>query len=362
MNRELRFIVGIMGLSWLIIILAIAFTPYFIRKNISFGISVPENEYQNPHLRALRHVYTIGCLAAGLILAAVSSACYVWINTENIIWIQLVSIFLYLVLSILFYFYVRTKVKSIKRESNWQVDSKAVAEISDKSASNKTLHTAWYLLYLMVIAITILAAVFRYPSLPEQIPMHYNIAGEVDRYAQKSIGTFAIMPVIQLLIGMLFAGINVAISTSKRQRDFKKGNAFRGVMSMILFAMGFMVMLLSTCVQLAMLTTLSEKLMSVLPIAFLIATFVICAYLAVRVGQGGSRMKGTNDNPINMVDDDSHWVGGFFYCNKNDPSVFVEKRFGIGYTPNFGNPISIIAAIALLLLIAALWILPLIIK
>ncbi len=362
MNRELNFIVGIMGLSWLIIILAIAFTPYFIRKNISFGISVPENEYNNPRLKALRHIYTIGCLAAGLILAAMSSVCYIWINAENIIWIQLASIFLYLVLSILFYFYVRKKVKSIKQESNWKVDSKAVAEISEKSAGNKTLHTAWYLLYLIVIAITILAAIFKYPSLPVQIPMHYNIAGEVDRYAPKSIGTFAIMPVMQLLIGMLFAGINVAVSTSKRQRNFKKGNAFRGLMSMILFAIGFMVMLLFTCVQLAMLNTLSEKLMSVLPIAFLIATFVICIYLAIRVGQGGSRLKGTNDNPINMVDDDSHWVGGFFYCNKSDPSIFVEKRFGIGYTMNFGNPISIIAAIALLLLIAALLILPLIIK
>jgi len=362
MNRELSFIVGIMGLSWLIIILAIAFTPYFIRKNISFGISVPENEYQNPHLRALRHLYTIGCLVTGLILAAVNSACYIWINTENIIWIQLIPMFLYLVISILFYFYVRTKVKSIKRESNWQVDSKAVAEISDKSSRNKTIHTAWYLLYLMVIAITILAVVFKYPSLPEQIPMHYNIAGEIDRYAQKSIGTFAIMPIMQLLIGLLFVGINVAIRTSKRQRDFKKGNAFRGIVSMSLFAIGFMVMLLFTFIQLAMLTTLSEKLISVLPIAFLIATLVICIYLAIRVGQGGSRLKGANDNPINMVDDDSHWVGGFFYCNKNDPSIFVEKRFGIGYTLNFGNPMSIIAIIAILLLIAALLILPLIIK
>jgi uncharacterized membrane protein len=362
MNNELNYLIGIMGLSWLIVILAVSFTPYFIRKNISFGISVPENEYHDPHLKALRHIYTFGCLVVGLILAATSSFSYVLINADNTMWIQLASIFLYLFLSLIFYFYVRTKVKSIKRESKWQVDSKAVAEISDKTARNTNLHTAWYLLYLVVIAITILAAVFKYPSLPEQIPMHYTIAGEVDRYAQKSIGTFTIMPVIQLLIGVLFAGINVAISTSKRQKDFKKGNAFRGVLSVILFATGFMVMLLLTCVQLVMVTALSEKLISVLPVAFLIATFVIFAYLAVRIGQGGSRLKGTDDDQINLVDDDSLWIGGFFYYNKNDPSIFVEKRFGIGYTLNYGNPISILAIMALLLLIAALLILPLIIK
>ncbi len=29
---------------------------------------------------------------------------------------------------------------------------------------------------------------------------------------------------------------------------------------------------------------------------------------------------------------------GIFYSNPEDPAVFVPKRFGIGYTLNFGNP------------------------
>jgi len=28
------------------------------------------------------------------------------------------------------------------------------------------------------------------------------------------------------------------------------------------------------------------------------------------------------------------------YVNREDPAFFVEKRFGIGYTINFGNPIT----------------------
>jgi uncharacterized membrane protein len=27
-----------------------------------------------------------------------------------------------------------------------------------------------------------------------------------------------------------------------------------------------------------------------------------------------------------------------YYINRADPALFVEKRVGIGYTPNFGNP------------------------
>ena len=37
-------------------------------------------------------------------------------------------------------------------------------------------------------------------------------------------------------------------------------------------------------------------------------------------------------------DDDRYWVGGFFYNNPDDPAVFVPKRFGMGWTVNFGNP------------------------
>ncbi len=36
--------------------------------------------------------------------------------------------------------------------------------------------------------------------------------------------------------------------------------------------------------------------------------------------------------------DDANWRAGIFYVNREDPALFVEKRFGIGYTLNFGNP------------------------
>jgi hypothetical protein len=36
---------------------------------------------------------------------------------------------------------------------------------------------------------------------------------------------------------------------------------------------------------------------------------------------------------------DEGWTG-FFYSNPKDPALFVPKRFGIGYTLNFGNPMS----------------------
>ncbi len=35
-----------------------------------------------------------------------------------------------------------------------------------------------------------------------------------------------------------------------------------------------------------------------------------------------------------------HWVAGVFYYNPGDPALWVEKRFGIGWTLNFARPAS----------------------
>jgi uncharacterized membrane protein len=37
-------------------------------------------------------------------------------------------------------------------------------------------------------------------------------------------------------------------------------------------------------------------------------------------------------------DDDRYWSAGVFYNNPNDPALFVPKRFGLGWTLNFGHP------------------------
>lgn len=54
--------------------------------------------------------------------------------------------------------------------------------------------------------------------------------------------------------------------------------------------------------------------------------------------------------------EDRYWKVGKIYFNRNDPALLVEKRFGIGYTLNFGHWISwlILAAILALPLAAML--------
>lgn len=50
-------------------------------------------------------------------------------------------------------------------------------------------------------------------------------------------------------------------------------------------------------------------------------------------------------------DDDRYWYGGLFYNNPDDPAVFVPKRFGLGWTMNFGHPQARMVLIGMLVLL-----------
>ena len=57
-------------------------------------------------------------------------------------------------------------------------------------------------------------------------------------------------------------------------------------------------------------------------------------------------------------DDPQYWVGGFFYNNPDDPALFVPKRFGFGWTLNFGHPQSKLFLIGLVLVSLLVLVLP----
>ena len=50
-------------------------------------------------------------------------------------------------------------------------------------------------------------------------------------------------------------------------------------------------------------------------------------------------------------DDERYWLGGVFYNNPDDPALFVPKRFGLGWTLNFGHPQARLVLIGVLLLV-----------
>jgi uncharacterized membrane protein len=63
-------------------------------------------------------------------------------------------------------------------------------------------------------------------------------------------------------------------------------------------------------------------------------------YWLFRLGQGGHRAVGSVAQRQVRGDatPDRAWIlGGLYYVNPGDPAMWVENRFGLGYTLNFGN-------------------------
>lgn len=54
--------------------------------------------------------------------------------------------------------------------------------------------------------------------------------------------------------------------------------------------------------------------------------------------------------PVGDRTEDRYWKGGVLYFNRNDPALLVEKRFGIGYTLNFGHWVAWVFMGAILLI------------
>ncbi|TGE31081.1 DUF5808 domain-containing protein [Desulfosporosinus sp. Sb-LF] len=357
---------GTMLLTWILVVFASCLVPFFSRKNTAFGVSIPESEYHTQFLSNLRHRYFMVSLICGIVLGVGSLLTQFWFSLNTSVWIQTVLIFAYLAITTGIYLKCYFEVGKYKQTSNWETTQTVAAALTVDINEKKPINPLWFLSYLAIIVCSISVGIIRYPSLPAQIRMHYNIAGQVDRYATKSISNLLMMPLTQVLMALIFFVIYYAILKAKNQsgggdieEGLKKDRAFKAIMSKFLFLMGLAVMILFSIIQLSTLGLVGVSVTIAAPIVLLVVIFAAIAYLVVKVGQGGSRLGGSKGiNSKVVAEDDNHWILGLIYYNKDDPSIFVEKRFGMGYTVNFGSLVGKIIIVALIIVIAGSLVLP----
>ena len=65
--------------------------------------------------------------------------------------------------------------------------------------------------------------------------------------------------------------------------------------------------------------------------------------------------KPTKETLESWHNDPNNWIWGIFYFNKDDKRIFPPKRNKyFGWTVNFANPVSILAIIAIIILVKLL--------
>lgn len=220
----------------------------------------------------------------------------------------------------------------------------------DNHSSPNHLSLLWNLLYLVLIALTILLALVLYPTMPEQIPLHANLVGEVDRWTSKSYASVLGFPVLfELLFAVIFP---ISQAAFRFANPYKDKDVPKDVSdAYILYCRAWSIYLLVLGLGLASVVGIGFVLSSAgiitlmqLGITALILTvcsLVVLVALMVVYGQNGAKLIGTSSKRLIALGDDSDcWKLGIIYVNKDDLHLFVPKRFGVGWAINFARPAS----------------------
>jgi uncharacterized membrane protein len=165
-------------------------------------------------------------------------------------------------------------------------------------------------------------------QLPERIPVHIGLHG-VDRWVPRTtagvygfIGTQAALCMI--LVVSAWGVLHWSRRLSGLRADAARDRQFRRLNVHLLLAAAYF---LAAAAWIALLKPAAAGLAG---IGILLLVAIYCFRL-IRVSRSIPTAAGEDRTP------DACWKLGIFYFNPADPSVFVVKRFGIGYTLNFGN-------------------------
>ncbi|MHA0856465.1 DUF1648 domain-containing protein [Paenibacillus sp. CMAA1364] len=347
----------ILLLMFLPISIAIIFMPYFTRNTVSFGISVSEEMYHSKPLRKLRKKYACSSailytliLIIGLISVLVSKS----FTLELII---ACSAGILVVGSILLHLAFHFKMKKFKLEHPMaDAPNKTILSIDTGFRQQKLIFSnTWFLLHLGITISSAVLAWTYYHQFPDTLAMQFDLQGNVTRSVDKSYIAVLGLNMMQFIMTLLFIFINWTIHNSKQQlnisnpqESLRQNVIFRRAWSLYMIITGLLIVLMFSFIQLNMLFELNSQMVGLVTILITTVMVLGALVLSFSLGQGGSRLgRSTSYSNAQPINDDKYWKLGSFYYNPQDPSVWIEKRTGIGWTVNFARPIGWLFLIAI---------------
>jgi uncharacterized membrane protein len=197
----------------------------------------------------------------------------------------------------------------------------------------------WTLPSVLLIGLGLLTGAARYPSLPNELPIHFDLHRQADNFVATTPFTAFFPVVIQVLVtAMLATAVGLVLRTPYADHA-SDDEVKRRVRAAGLAAQAMLV--LATGIDLALFLVAQPIWLgrTTLPIGTVIGVGLslaagVAAVLAASVAGGRPAA-------------DDHWHGAF-YADRNDRRLFVPKRVGIGWTVNLGRPAGLALLIALL--------------
>ncbi|MGH9430637.1 MAG: DUF5808 domain-containing protein [Terriglobia bacterium] len=232
-----------------------------------------------------------------------------------------------------------------------------MAAVSDSEASSR-LPGGW-LLQALPFAILGGAAIrirLSWDRIPNRFAVHWTAHGLPDRWATKSVlGVYGV-----LLMGVAGCAILVAISYGmglglKKLRAAGAGASAAGLNqgTMLWTFIGvefFLALMLGWTAMLPLRANPDAQPNIPLIVSITLVLALIIILQSVRMQRRKHNLKSASSarkfrpaaSPQTELEKSRqnrrYWKAGMFYVNREDPSIFVEKIEGVGYTLNFGHP------------------------
>lgn len=335
------------------------------KRDIFLGIRIPQSERNNDELKNLGKRYICTNLIVGIPTIIIFS---IIIYKLVYLWLFMILIFVFIFIDFLIYYIYNKKVSKLKAKRGWLKTKKQVVAIDtnfSKENCNKIMPSAWWFsISFIIIAVCVIVNIIHYPKLPYKFPTHWGFDGKPNGYSIKSYSSVFSMPLIQLFMVTIMFLSYKSIGWSKREinpnspEESKIRNLkFRRIWSIYIIVINYVMLFIFTIGDLQTMQIINPDSRMILPFVLIISFGItaVSIIISIKVGQGGSKLKIESENKVNDIevrDDDRFWkLGNTIYYNKEDPSVFVEKRFGIGWTVNAGTTLGMAFYIAIVLIV-----------
>ena len=268
------------------------------------------------------------------------------------IWAYVMAAHLALLFFICFAAYLSKhyEMKRLKSQNQWSAPAATQRLVVDtRFRSQKLVYSSWWFIpHGFIILLTLGTGILLYDKFPDLLIMQYDLEGQVSRAVEKSYQGVLWPAATQFFLLSILSFVYYSIVRSKQQIDasdpetsMQRNVIFRRRWSGFILILGFLIISLMYFIQLNMLLQLSPIIVTTVPLVVIGVILAGTIWLSFSTGQGGSKLKINGQNTPSgktNTDDDKYWKLGQIYFNPNDPTLFVEKRFGIGWTVNFARP------------------------
>lgn len=333
----------VLSSALLALVLALALVlPSISSPTVPFGVRVPARHAHDPSVGRETRSYRRRVLAGGIAAAAVGAGLY-GVTGETL----LLPLSVLAMLGVWYgcFFLARHEIRAAKAAENWYEGLRQrVAVDTGLRTDPPRFPWLWLIPALAVTAATVVAGVLAYPAMPAVLAVHSGANGSPGRWAAKSVGTAFSLVFVQVGATAVFAGLAAAIVHRSRPdidpahphssaRWHRRYTALAAKALLGLVATIDLGMLGSSLLMWTGTVTRWAPAVVVVPILGAVVTALVVLARNNRV-----RDEDEPDTGLTHRDDDEYWRGGLFYVNRDDHALAVPRRFGLGWTLNFGNP------------------------